>query len=58
MKRKDGCLDFVKKSSLLVAYPPGNAKYPSVSLSALNRKEKEKLYRALDMLKHDNSIWL
>jgi len=43
---------FRERITLMVHTPRGTAKYPSVSLSALTRKEKEILYKVLDMLKH------
>jgi hypothetical protein len=50
-EKKKWLFGFREKITLLVHTPKGTAKYPSVSLSALNRKEKENLYRALDILK-------
>ena len=51
-EKKKWLFGFRERITLMVHTPKGTAKYPSVSLSALNSKEKESLYRALDMIKH------
>ncbi len=51
-EKKKWLFGFREYIILMVRTPRGTAKYPPVSLSALNRKEKESLYRALERLKH------
>ena len=51
-EKKKWLFGFRERIVLMVHTPRGTAKYPPVSLSALSRKEKESLYRALDKLKH------
>ncbi|MBN2275463.1 MAG: hypothetical protein JXR41_07720 [Bacteroidales bacterium] len=50
-EKKRWLFGFRENIILMVQTPRGIAKYPSVSLTALNKKEKESLYRALDRLK-------
>jgi hypothetical protein len=53
-EKKKVLFGFREKLILKVRTGRGLAKYPPVSVTALNQKEKENLYRALDRLKDSN----